>query len=228
MEKPQTVAIIHTSFVFVNVEPVINQMFREILPEVRLINVIDDTLLSDVIAAGKVTPNVVQRMANHVHSAELAGADVIFSACSSLGPALDIAKQMVNTPVVKVDEAMAELAVAKGPRVGVLATVPSTLAPTIKLIQNTAERLGQQVQVSQGLAEGAFDKLMSGNREGHNELVLAAAESLSKNVDVIVFAQASMAYLSPTAQEQLGMSVLSSPRLGVGRVKEVLDGLKKA
>lgn len=223
MSEKKTVAIIHTSFVFVNVEPIIKQMFGEILPDVRLINIVDDTLLSDVIEAGEITPDAVQRMTNHVHSAELANADLIFSACSSLGPALDIAKRTAHVPVVKVDEAMAEKAVELGPRIGILATVPSTLAPTECLILDTAQRMNAQITTTKSLAEGAFDLLMSGQREQHNERVLQQARNLAASVDVIVLAQASMAYLAESLAEQVDKPVLSSPRMGVESVREKLD-----
>jgi len=223
MEAKKTVAIIHTSFVFVNVEPIIKQMFAEILPDVRVINIVDDTLLSDVIVAGEITPNAIQRMTNHVNSAEMAGVDLIFSACSSLGPALDVAKETAHVPVIKVDEAMAEQAVKLGPRIGVLATVPSTLPPTEQLILDTARRMNTEVTTVKSLAEGAFDLLMSGDREQHNERVLAAAQTLADSVDVIVLAQASMAYLAERVVQHVGKPVLSSPRLGVERVREVLE-----
>ncbi|HTK10673.1 MAG TPA: aspartate/glutamate racemase family protein [Ktedonobacteraceae bacterium] len=222
MQEKKTVAIIHTSFVFVNVEPVIKQMFTEILPDVRIINIVDDTLLSDVVEAGEITPGVVQRMTNHVQSAEQANADLIFSACSSLGPALDIAKETAHVPVVKVDEAMAEKAVELGPRIGILATVPTTLAPTEQLILDTARRMNVQVTTTKSLAEGAFALLMGGQREQHNQRVLAQAQKLAQSVDVIVLAQASMAYLAASVEEQIGKPVLSSPRLGVERVREKL------
>jgi Asp/Glu/hydantoin racemase len=154
-------------------------------------------------------------MTHLAQAAEAAGADIIFSACSSLGPALDIAALNVGTPVVKVDEAMAILAASTGKRIGVLATVPTTLGPTSDLIQAKADELGNQITIEQKLCAGAFDVLMAGDRPAHDEMVIAQAMELAKNVDIIVLAQASMSRLVDALAEKTGLAVLSSPRIGV-------------
>ena len=58
-----------------------------------------------------------------------------------LGPALDDARRSVHVPIVKVDEAMAELAVLAGSRIGVLATtLPSRASNRGKRPVSTARR----------------------------------------------------------------------------------------
>ena len=107
----QTLACIHTSMVFINVETMMNDIFQEIMPNVRRINIVDDSLLADVMAAGKITLPITRRMCTYVQAAEGAGADAILSLCSSLGPTIDIARPLVNVPVIKIDDPMAEEAV---------------------------------------------------------------------------------------------------------------------
>jgi Asp/Glu/hydantoin racemase len=154
-------------------------------------------------------------MTHLAQAAEAAGADIIFSACSSLGPALDVAARHVTTPVVKIDEAMAIRAAAEGTRIGVLATVPTTLGPTSDLVKSKADEAGRRIAIEQRLCEGAFDVLMSGDRDKHDALVVEQAVDLAKTVDLIVLAQASMARLAGVLQEETGLPVLASPRLGV-------------
>jgi Asp/Glu/hydantoin racemase len=154
-------------------------------------------------------------------AAERAGADVIFSACSSLGPAIDVAKEHVHVPIVKVDDAMTRDAAAAGGKIGVLATVPTTLGPTADLIRSHGG--SQELTVVEMLAEGAFDVLMGGDRAGHDERVKAAAQKLvDEGVDRIVLAQASMARLADELAGLTGVPVLASPRLGVENLAELV------
>ena len=205
------VAILHTSFVFVNVEPMIKDLFKELLPDVEIIDFVDSTVLATVIRDGCITPASASRMGHLAQAAEQAGADIIFSACSSLGPSLDIARQSVHVPVIKIDDAMAQQAAEKGTAIGVLATVPSTLGPTADLVEQKAAAMDKHVDVQRKLCEGAFDVLMAGDRERHDQMVLEGALSLAPEVDLIVLAQASMARLAPMLSEKTGREVLSSP-----------------
>ncbi len=159
-------------------------------------------------------------------AAEAAGADIVFSACSSLGPALDVAARAVTIPVVKIDEAMAIQAAREGNRIGVLATVPTTLPPTSELIQSKARELGRSVEIEQRLCAGAFDVLMAGDREKHDAMVTEQAVDLARGVDMIVLAQASMSRLASSLEESTGVPVLSSPRIGVEYLAERVAALQ--
>jgi len=211
----QKIAILHTSFVFVSVEPIINELIAEVLPDAEVLHFVDSDVLATVVREQGISEASEQRMVHLAEAAEAAGADIIFSACSSLGPALDVAARAVSTPVVKVDEAMALKAASEGDRIGVLATVPTTLGPTSDLIADKAAELGRDVTIVQRLASGAFDVLMSGDRAAHDALVTEQAVELAKTVDIIVLAQASMSRLVDVLAERTGKPVLSSPRMGV-------------
>lgn len=219
------IAVLHTSFVFVQVEPVINDLIAELVPDAEVIHFVDSDVLATVVREGGISPKSEQRMTSLAVAAEAADADIIFSACSSLGPALSVAAGAVSIPVVKIDEAMAMRAAAAGDRIGVLATVPTTLAPTSDLIREKASEIGKLVSIEQRLCAGAFDILMSGDREQHDALVIEQALDLAKDVDLIVLAQASMSRLQPVLAERTGLPVLSSPRMGVEYLAERVAGL---
>jgi Asp/Glu/hydantoin racemase len=209
------IAILHTSFVFVSVEPMINDLIAELIPDAEVMHFVDSDVLDTVVRERGISPQSEVRMTHLAQAAEAAGADIIFSACSSLGPALDVAAQKVRTPVVKIDEAMAMRAVREGDRIGVLATVPTTLGPTSDLIQAAAQEAGSSITIEQRLAEGAFAVLMSGDRQKHDAIVTKEAMELAAKVDLIVLAQASMSRLAEVLQQRTGKTVLSSPRIGV-------------
>ncbi|TFB65747.1 aspartate/glutamate racemase family protein [Cryobacterium sp. Hz9] len=209
------IAILHTSFVFVSIEPVINNLIAELIPNAEVMHFVDSDVLATVVRERGISTNSALRMTYLAQAAEAAGADIIFSACSSLGPALDIAARSVHTPIVKIDEAMAMQAAREGTKIGVLATVPTTLEPTSDLISAKASEIGRTVIIEQRLCDGAFDVLMSGDREKHDEMVTAQAMDLAKGVDIIVLSQASMNRLAGSLSEQTKLPVLSSPRIGV-------------
>lgn len=222
---PKTLALIHTSMVFVNVETMMKDMFAEIMPDVRLVNIVDDSLLPDVMETGVIDDDVQKRMSAYVKAAEDTGADAVLSLCSSLGPTIDPTRETVEIPVIKIDDPMTRRAVELGANIGVMATVPTTLGPTIDLIQQNADEMGKEVTIHDCLVEGAFQILMSGDKEKHDQMVVDAARELAKQVDIIVFAQASMTRLAPMVEGVTGLQVLTSPRLAIEYAKSVLDAI---
>ncbi len=220
-EKKQ-VFIIHTSDVSVKD---MNSLFKELAPDVIVRNIIDDSLLPEVLDNGGVTKNIIKRICAYALQAEIAGADLIFNQCSSVGEAADIAAELVNIPLVKVDEKMVEVACQTGEKIGVVATLETTLEPTVRLIKKKAEKMNKDVSITEKLCEGAFDLLRSGDKKAHNEIVINVIKELTKKVDVIVCAQGSMVALLAELGET-SVPVLTSPRLGVERAVEVLGNLE--
>jgi len=217
----KSVAVIHTGPV--TVEP-IKQRCKKIIPEVRIINIMDDSLLNDCRAAGGLTKAVTQSMCQYFIIAETMGVDVIFNACSSVGETVDVGRQLVSIPIVKIDEAMAEQAVASGTKIGVVATVPTTLDPTVRLIEAKAKEQGKELAITRALCSKAFDLLLAGKADEHDQEVMDKVKELSATVDVVVLAQCSMARLVPMLSD-VPVPVLASPDSGVQRLKEVLDSL---
>ncbi|MGB3681764.1 MAG: aspartate/glutamate racemase family protein [Rubrobacteraceae bacterium] len=217
------VAILHTSFVFVNVEPVLTDLFEEVLPEAEIIHFVDSDVLSTVMEEGEISEESANRMVRMAQSAEEAGANIIFSACSSLGPTMDIARKSVGVPIVKIDDGMARKAAEQATRIGVLATVPTTLGPTADQIESKAAEIGKEIEIVRKLGEGAFEVLMNGDKERHDEMVSESARELAPQVEVIVLAQASMSRMALRLAEETGLEVLTSPRLGVEYVGQALS-----
>ena len=215
----KTVFAIHTRMALV---APLGKLFSEILPDVRSVNVVDDSLLADVRQAGGPTPSVTRRIIGYGMLAQSAGADAILNCCSSVGEAADLLSQIVEIPVVKIDGRMAEQAACSGPRVGVLATLPTTLDPTVRLIESKARERGASIVIRRYLVEGAFDVLMSGDGVMHDRMVLAEIERAGSENDVVVLAQGSMARLAPHLEGRVTVPVLSSPRLALEALREVL------
>ncbi len=216
------VVLIHTSPVSLDD---LKALFKEIMPDVEMINIIDDSLLEEVKRNGSVNPAIISRMCSYVQVAKTLKPDLIFNQCSSVGEAFDIARKQADCMTLKVDEPMAEKAVSLGTRIGVVATVASTVSPSCNLIRNTAVRMGKDVEVTEYLVDGALDILMSGDRDRHNELVIESIRRAEAENDVVVLAQGSMTAILPLLKDTV-KPILTSPRLAVERVKQMLDEQK--
>ncbi|MBN2165141.1 MAG: hypothetical protein JW717_02580 [Marinilabiliaceae bacterium] len=211
---------VHTALAMI--EPT-TQLFKEHLPNVKLNHIVDDSLIQEVIANNKITPAVAKRLVNCYHMAVDAGADVIFNTCSSIGEIAQFARKLVPIPLLKIDDPMAIEAVETATRIGVLATLATTLAPTAKLLKTMADERNKSIEVVEGLAEGAFAAMMSGDCDTHDQLIIKASELIADKVDLIVLAQGSMGRMASELEKVTGKIVLSSPLSGVLGVKKYLD-----
>ena len=219
--KNKKIAIIHTSFVSIDY---LKALFQEVLPDVTVTNIVDDSLLAEVMENGKVTPGIINRMTSYAKQAESLGVEAILSQCSSVGAAADIVAGEVKVPLLKIDWPMAEKAVTLGEKIAVIATVASTLQPSCSLVQQAADQIGKKVTIVPALVDGALAVLIKEkNRKKHNELVRATIESLEDEVDVFFLAQASMVVLLPELTH-IKKPVLSSPKLAVERMAKMLEG----
>lgn len=218
--KIKKLGLVHTSATLV---PVFAQLCKEKLPGVETFNIADDSLVKGIREAGSLTPTIARRVAGYIESAELAGADYILVTCSSIGPAVEAAAKQRGVPVLRVDQPMADKAVQTGRRIGVIATLSTTLEPTADLILRRAGLAGKQIELTSRLCDGAFDALMRGDGAKHDAIVAAALKEMSKGVDVIVLAQASMARVVealPVAERQI--PILASPGIAVDYLATLL------
>jgi Asp/Glu/hydantoin racemase len=218
------VALIHTVGSLVSV---FGDLASELLPDAETTNVVDEALLEEAIAAGDVPPATAERLERHVAAALDEGADLVLVTCSSMGGVVDELRARHGWPVVRVDEAMVDAALVTGTRIGVIATLGSTLRPTVDLVHRRARENGRahgSVEIVTRLVDGAFASLKAGDLEAHDDAVRTALRELLPQVDAIVLAQASMSrvagQLDPS--ERAGTPILASPRLGIERVARQL------
>lgn len=222
----QTLALIHTS---PTLTPIFGALCAEQMPEITLFHMVDESLIRDTIEAGEVRKLTIRRLLGMVESAVAAGADAVMVTCSTLGPAVTLVQQMFDLPVIRVDEAMAEAAVRTGHRLGVMATLRTTLEPTTALLRQKAAQAGRKVELVECLCDGAFEAVLAGDTATHDRIVSAALLDQMRGMDAVVLAQASMArVVSAMPKGLLQMPVLSSPELSVRRAWEILQDLSGA
>jgi len=125
---PVKLALIHTS---PTLTPLFGELCAKWMPEVKIFHMVDESLIKNTVEAGSLQKLTTRRLIAMVESAGLAGADAVLVTCSSIGEAVTAAQPLFDFPVLRVDEAMAEAAVARGRRIGVLATLRTTSSPLL-------------------------------------------------------------------------------------------------
>lgn len=216
------VAVLHTTSV--TVEP-LKKLASEKIPGCQVLNFVDDSILPQLIENGGNINEVEERLIQYAKYAEQVGADVILNACSSVGEVVTTAREKISVPIIRIDEAMAEEAIKSGQLIGVVATLSTTLNPTIKLLKEKAMELNKSVEFQSKLVDEAYRHLISGDKEGHDTSLAKALSEIAEEVDIVVLAQASMARVVSTLPKEQQKKFISSPELGMDRVRQLLEGI---
>jgi aspartate/glutamate racemase len=213
------IAFLHTGAVVI--APVIEQA-RAALPAATFVNYLDDRIVADL-GDPQRAASVPERVEGLARAARSGGADVVMLTCSSISHLAAPTGAAVGIPVLRIDEAMADAAITTGERIAVLATLPTTLAPTVGLLRERADLAGRNPVIVEEVIEGAFAAVAAGDRPAHDRLVAAAIERLGTDADVVVLAQASMA--SAAAAAHVPVPVLTSIAPGIDRLRAFVSAL---
>jgi Asp/Glu/hydantoin racemase len=209
------ICLIHTA-------PLMVQLF-----DVKVTQIINESMIKDTIEAGRIRQSTIDALVTFAEASFKMGTELVMVTCSSIGPAVDLIQGQFQKPVLRVDEPMAEAAVAKGRKIGVAATLRTTLEPTSELLLRKAKEAGKDVELVECLCEGAFDAVIAGDTETHDALVSKAMINKLGDVDAIVLAQASMArVVDRLPPEAITAPVLSSPGLAMDYIRERLARLR--
>ena len=213
------VGLIYTSTTPELIADVEREVKKQLGDDVEMVSLQDPSILADVRAAGYVTAAPAARLIGMYMKAVEEGADAMLNLCSSVGEVADCvqdAARYLGVPIVRVDEEMCREAVRLGKRVGVMATLPTTLTPT----KNTVAReMGAHVELVDCLVDGAFGL----DQEQFKKRLTDAAADIIDQVDVVVLAQGSMAYAEEHLRSVYGKPFLGSPRFGAAELKKALQ-----
>ncbi len=215
-------ALVYTSTTPELIELVEREVRKNIGEEAELISLQDPGILAAVREAGYVTASAAARLIRMYMEGVERGADAILNICSSVGEVADCmqnAAAYIGVPIVRIDEEMCAEAVRLGKRIAVLATLPTTLAPTKNTVLRVARRMNRSVELVDGLADGAFGL----DQEQFRRLLLAKAAQVRDQADVILLAQGSMAYVEEDITREIGIPTLSSPRFGAIELRKALE-----
>ena len=204
--------------------PAVQKYITEIIPEVEVVHWLDDTIQNTNFACepGTIPPRNYAKFVQAALAQEEYGVNLILLVCSTFNRAVEYARPMLETPLLQIDRPMMDLAVQAGSRIGLLATVPTTVPASERLLRLAAQEAGRPVEVTTRLCSEAFQVLKAGNPDKHNEMLLEEIDRLSGEVDAIVLAQLSMTALEPHLTETR-VPVYNSGRTAFNRIRLILE-----
>lgn len=217
------ITMIHTVFpVIDNLKAIFEKKLRN--QPVTIYNIVDDSILPRIVAAGGLSSGIVSTVYQHISSAEKMGSDIILVTCSSISEVVDIVSPLVSVPVIKIDDAMTDEAIKIADTLGVVATIETTLNPTINQLRKKMAIAEKEIKIVPILCSDAYKALINdGDPEKHDLLLYKAIEEIIENVDAIVLAQASMARLLPKLIKFTNKPILTSPESAVEKVMSLLN-----
>ena len=211
------IALIHTSPAAI--APVV-EYYGRMAPDLELTNLLDDGILR-LFRAGRMEESLARLDAMTAGARDGYGVELALATCSAITPAMAAGmERRAGIPVVKIDQPMAQAAVAAGRRVGVAVTFPPTEPVTRALLLEEAARQGVEVQIDAAVCPAAYDALLAGDAARHDSLLIAAVGELAaRGPDVIVLAQVSMARILPALAGKVAAPVLTSLETSLAAVR---------
>lgn len=219
----KTLGIIHAAVFTANT---VQRYIHELLPGVEVLHCGDDSVQRDNfrVPIGTIPKHNYYKFITFARFLQEAGADLIMLGCSTFNSAVDVSRPIIEVPLLQIDRPMMDLAVQQGKRIGLLATLPSTVPSSKRLLQQAAEEAGKEITIEIVLCEEAFKALRAGSQEKHNEALLVQLRDLACKVDVVCMAQVSMSVLEPYLSE-IPIPVYNSGRTGFERARQILESL---
>jgi Asp/Glu/hydantoin racemase len=195
--------------------------FAEGWPGARLGNLLDDSLLPDLKAAGDLTPEITGRFQRLARYAVDAGAAGILFTCSAFGPALKAVQASLPIPVLRPNEAAFEAALAAGRRIALVVTVADALPPLRRELDEMAAGRGLAPAITEVVAAGALEALQAGRADDHDRLVAEAVAALT-DIDVVVLCQFSLARAAKRLPALPGRQVITTPDCAVAKLRRLV------
>jgi Asp/Glu/hydantoin racemase len=194
--------------------------FQEVFPEAELVNLLDEGLFLDF--GDQLTPELRRRMTQLICYSAEHGAQAIGLACSVYTPMVEMARGVVDVPVVSSYGSVMAEAVQAGRRVGLIASVPATLRDAGYFLQHVAREYGKLVETYPRLAE---DLMTVKRHEGEAVFCRRLAEEVDKlapHVDAVLLTQFSMASSLSHLRTSTSVPVLSPPHSSARLLKDLL------
>ena len=201
--------------------PPVRLAFSEEFPEAQVINVLDEGLLIDF--DGQLTPSLRRRMINLIGYCRDNSADAIGLACSVYAPVVDAAKELVDVPLVSSYGPVMADAVAAGPRIGLIASVPATMRDSEHYLKLAAQEAGKVVEPQLCLAEDLISVMRAEGQSGLEHRLEEEVLKLEPDVDVVLLSQFSFAAALAHLENISPVPVLSAPHRSARALKRLLS-----
>jgi hypothetical protein len=166
---------------------------------------------------------MVERFGALAGYARTIGARAILFTCSAFGAAIEAAAHDSDIPVLKPNQAMFEDALARGSRIGMLATFGPSVSSMEQEFAQAAAAIRPDATIETLLVAAALPALKAGDAETHDRLLAEAALRLAA-CDAVMLAHFSTSRAQAPVQARLDCAVLSAPGSAVLKLKQALAG----
>jgi Asp/Glu/hydantoin racemase len=201
--------------------PPVDEAFKTLWPDAQVLNLLDESLYADVGANGELTPALYARVANLFRHCETSGADGIVFSGSTFGPAVEEGRKDIKVPVLRIEEAMMDEAVARGGSILVLSTQKRAMPVVRGTLDASAKRAGKTPTIKDIWVAGARDALNAGDSDKHDRLIAEQAAAAG-DFDTIVLSMISMAPACAKMPPALAQKTLTSGEAAVARMRKLL------
>jgi hypothetical protein len=191
-------------------------------PAARISDLLDDSLSTDLLHAGRMTPAIIDRFLALACYAKGAGAEGILFTCSAFGSAIEACQRALPIPILKPNEAALETALGAGPRVALLATFAPTIPALKQEIEDLAAAQRVPVQVTTAVVPGALEALAAGRPDEHDARIVASAAAADP-CDALLLCQFSMARVAKRIAPVPGRTVLTTPDPAVAKLRRLVE-----
>lgn len=211
MSDPAAIAFLHTARP--NVE-VFRHLMAEIDPSLPTRHELLEGVLHEAVGTGVLTDAMRRQTEETIRALVAEGAALVVCTCSTIGGVAEATTVDGGVRVMRIDRPMAEAAVASGSRIVVAAALPSTVRPTIDLLQQVAAEQGRRVEIVALMCADAWPHFQRGDHTAYAEAITSTVVASAGAADIVVLAQASMAPAAALIAAR-GIPALASPELGV-------------
>jgi Asp/Glu/hydantoin racemase len=200
----------------------IDEAFKTLWPQAQTINVLDESLYTDIPQDGTLAPAIYDRVASLLHHCALSGADGILFSGSTFGPAVDKARAGMRVPVLRAEEAMMEQAVTLGERMLLVCTAKRAMPVVRGTLDAAVKRAGVTRAITELWVKGARDAITSGDVTTHDRLI-AEQVMAAGDFDVIIFGQISMVPAQVPLPPEITRRIVIGPQATVVRMRALIE-----
>jgi Asp/Glu/hydantoin racemase len=201
--------------------PPVDEAFKTLWPEAQVLNLLDESLYADVGPNGELTPGLIARVANLFRHCEASRADGIVFSGSTFGPAVEEARKGIKVPVLRIEEAMMDDAVARGGSILVVSTQKRAMPVVRGTLDQAAKLAGKSPAIKEIWVDGARDALNAGDSDRHDRLI-AEQSAAAGDFDTVVLSMISMAPARAKMPSALAQKTLTSGECAVARMRKLL------
>lgn len=198
-------------------QPILDE-FATLWPDAEVLNILDESLYADVDKEGRMRSDVPERIGTLLkHAVSSRGEAIVFTG-STFGPAVDLAKSDITVPVLKADQAMAEMAARLAAPTLLVCTAPRA----VPVISSNLHSVDAELDLEVLTVPDAKDAIERGDIDGHDKII---ADAISERgfQGTVLLGQVSMGGVRARLPKSSHGRVLFSATCTVQRLRDIFQ-----